>query len=108
MVKTGSWKIEILEDFLKLIPSGNGVEEPIFGFGRKVGGQSMIDVSSIEQIPNVIALIKQIYENVGEKRFDKLGEIKAGINSFSDGESYKILKNEYNQRLNDLLPANLF
>lgn len=111
LVRSGSWKLGILEDFLKLIPNGNGIERPILGCGESEG-QGRIEVASIEQIPRVIEMTKKIYESIGEKRFDQLREIKSGINSFSnsfsDGEAYKILKNEYNQRLNDLLPANLF
>ena len=82
------------------------MEKPLLSFGRKIGRQGFIEVSSIEQIPKVIDITKKIYESIGEKRFDELSEIKYGKNQVY-GKAQKVLEIEYNKMLKDLLPGNL-
>jgi len=96
----------ILEDFLELsAPSeANGLKKPKIKIERK-----LIRIASIEHIPKVLKVIDQIYNYIGRDKLDKLYNLKEGsIRYDTNSEAASVLRTEYQNRLELLLPSNLF
>lgn len=105
LARNGSIKLRVLEDFLKLLPDGNGIEKPNLMFERYSNGQPAIKIASVEQIPRVVEIMKQIYGSVGKRKFGKLSKL---LEKSYECENSKKIFEKYNGRLNDFFPMNLF
>ncbi len=98
----------ILEDFLgSLEINGDGVDKPKIKFENEGQYGSRICIASLEQIPIVIKRMGELYQRIGDKRLEGLINLKQAIDHESGNPTaVEVLKQEYQERKNLLLPAN--